>query len=121
MRPDVRIHVCLSTYILYCTIAACWFLCSFAIYPSSASLSFFFSKHIMSSSLQQEQVLVSGNSKRAPLEIADQLPSKLSTPNLTVTWRHMLLDDFLEQAKWTRLVIIVTSSYGAGQAPIGGC
>jgi sulfite reductase alpha subunit-like flavoprotein len=32
----------------------------------------------------------------------------------------MLLDDFLEQAEWTRLVVIVTSSYGAGQAPLGG-
>lgn len=33
----------------------------------------------------------------------------------------MHLDDFLEleQAKWTRLVIIVCSSYGVGQAPIG--
>ena len=79
----------------------------------------------MSSSPRQEQVLVlfasqSGNSKRAALEIADQLPNKLSTPNLTVTSRHMLLDDFLEQAEWTRLVVIVTSSYGAGQAPLGG-
>jgi len=33
----------------------------------------------------------------------------------------MHLDDFLEfeHAKWTRLVIIVCSSYGVGQAPIG--
>ncbi len=33
----------------------------------------------------------------------------------------MHLDDFLEveKARWTRLVIIVTSSYGVGQAPIG--
>ena len=33
----------------------------------------------------------------------------------------MHLDDFLEveKAQWTRIVIIVTSSYGVGQAPIG--
>ncbi len=33
----------------------------------------------------------------------------------------MHLDDFLEieKAHWTRIVIIVTSSYGVGQAPIG--
>jgi sulfite reductase alpha subunit-like flavoprotein len=34
---------------------------------------------------------------------------------------HMQLDDFLEleQAAWTRLVIIVVSSYGVGGAPLG--
>jgi sulfite reductase alpha subunit-like flavoprotein len=80
-----------------------------------------------SSSPRKEQVLVlfasqTGNSEQAALEIADQLPGKLSTDNLLVTSRHMQLDDFLElhQAEWTRLVVIVTSSYGVGQAPLGG-
>jgi sulfite reductase alpha subunit-like flavoprotein len=83
----------------------------------------------MSSSLtpRKEQVLVlfasqTGNSEQAALEIADQLPGKLSTDQLLVTSRHMQLDDFLElhRAEWTRLVVIVTSSYGVGQAPLGG-
>ena len=56
------------------------------------------------------------------MEIADAIPEKLSTPTLKVTSRHMQLDDFLElhEAKWTRLVVIVCSSYGVGQAPLGG-
>jgi sulfite reductase alpha subunit-like flavoprotein len=85
-------------------------------------------RHMSSLSPQRkEQVLVlfasqTGNSEQAALEIADQLPGKLSTEKLLVTSRHMQLDDFLElhQAEWTRLVVIVTSSYGVGQAPLGG-
>lgn len=86
-------------------------------------------RSVMSSSLtpRKEQVLVlfasqTGNSEQAALEIADQLPGKLSTDQLLVTSRHMQLDDFLElhRAEWTRLVVIVTSSYGVGQAPLGG-
>lgn len=83
----------------------------------------------MSSSLlpRHEEVLVlfasqTGNSEQAAMEIASQIPSKLSTANLQVTAKPMQLDDFLElrHAKWTRLVVIVTSSYGVGQAPLGG-
>lgn len=81
----------------------------------------------MSSSPRHEQVLVlyasqTGNSEQAALEIADQLPARLSTESLVVRSRHMQLDDFLElhEAEWTRLVVIVTSSYGVGQAPLGG-
>jgi sulfite reductase alpha subunit-like flavoprotein len=34
----------------------------------------------------------------------------------------MQLDDFLEleRCRWTRLVVIIASSYGVGQAPLGG-
>ncbi|KAK1745743.1 flavodoxin family protein [Skeletonema marinoi] len=74
-----------------------------------------------------EEVLVlygsqTGNSEAAAEQLSSLLPSKLSTSdNRTLTSRCMHLDDFLEleQAKWTRLVIIVCSSYGVGQAPIG--
>ena len=40
---------------------------------------------------------------------------------ITVEPTHMQLDDFLELDKctWTRLMIIITSSYGVGQAPLG--
>lgn len=80
-----------------------------------------------SSTPREEQVLVlfasqTGNSEQAAMEIADALPENLSTPSLKVTSRHMQLDDFLElhEAEWTRLVVIVCSSYGVGQAPLGG-
>ena len=80
-----------------------------------------------SSSPRHEQVLVlyasqTGNSEQAALEIADQLPGKLSSDCLTVHSRHMQLDDFLElqECEWTQLAVIVTSSYGVGQAPLGG-
>ena len=60
-----------------------------------------------------------GNSEAAATLIASLLPSKLSSSSITA--RHMQLDDFLEleQAHWTPIVIIVTSSYGVGQAPLG--
>lgn len=83
-----------------------------------------------------EEILVlygsqTGNSEAAAHEICSLLPVKLSTLAATTllpstssrvfTSRVMHLDDFLEveKARWTRLVIIVTSSYGVGQAPIG--
>jgi sulfite reductase alpha subunit-like flavoprotein len=85
-----------------------------------------------------EEILVlygsqTGNSEAAAHEICSLLPTKLSspaseavprsstTPRRVITSRVMHLDDFLEieMARWTRLVIIVTSSYGVGQAPIG--
>lgn len=81
----------------------------------------------MASSTREEQVLVlfasqTGNSEQAAMEIAEALPEKLSTSSLTVTSRHMQLDDFLElhEAQWTRLVVICCSSYGVGAAPLGG-
>lgn len=83
-----------------------------------------------------EEILVlygsqTGNSHAAASEIAASIPTQLSPskiaefdgpPNLTVTARLMQLDDFLEfeQGKWPRLFIIVTSSYGVGQASLGG-
>ena len=80
------------------------------------------------SSSSSEEVLVlygsqTGNSEAAAEQLSSLLPSKLSTPNNggTLSSRCMHLDDFLEleHAQWTRLVIIVCSSYGVGQAPIG--
>ena len=62
-----------------------------------------------------------GNSEQAAIDLAEKAPSKLSNDDVTVTARHMQLDDFLEieRAKWPRLVVIITSSYGVGQAPLG--
>jgi len=72
-----------------------------------------------------EEVLVlygsqTGNSESAAEEITTLIPTQLLKPT---PWkaRCMHLDDFLEleRAQWTRLVVIVCSSYGVGQAPIG--
>lgn len=83
-----------------------------------------------------ENVLVlygsqTGNSEQAAKDLCDQVNTKL-TPEIiqkltktkdviTVKPMHMQLDDFLEleKAAWTRLVVIVVSSYGVGQAPLG--
>jgi len=71
-----------------------------------------------------------GNSESAACEIAAQIPARL-TPSkiagrggpsdLKVTARALSLDDFLEleRAAWTRVVVIVCSSHGEGQAPLG--
>lgn len=61
-----------------------------------------------------------GNSEQAAIDLAEKIPEKLSV-GMDVTARHMQLDDFLEieRAKWPRLVVIITSSYGVGQAPLG--
>ena len=74
------------------------------------------------SNTTEEEVLVlygsqTGNSEGAAQEICSLIPTKLSS----TTSRVMHLDDFLEveKAKWTKLVVIVCSSYGVGQAPIG--
>ena len=81
-----------------------------------------------SSSSSSADVLVlygsqTGNSEAAAKQLSSLLPSKLSAFNKkgTLTSRCMHLDDFLEleHAQWTRLVIIVCSSYGVGEAPIG--
>lgn len=83
-----------------------------------------------SSSSETEEILVlygsqTGNSEGAAQEIASLIPRKLASCTETTctpcTARCMHLDDFLEmeKAKWTRLVVIVCSSYGVGQAPIG--
>ena len=59
-----------------------------------------------------------GNSEEAAKRIAQEIPNHFHSK---FTARHMQLDDFLEfhKAAWTPLVIIVTSSYGVGAAPIG--
>lgn len=60
-----------------------------------------------------------GNSEQAARDVCDQLVTKLPT---SATCSHMQLDDFLElqQCAWTPVVIIISSSYGVGQAPLGG-
>ncbi|KAL7474255.1 hypothetical protein ACHAW6_000240 [Cyclotella cf. meneghiniana] len=66
-----------------------------------------------------------GNSESAAHEISSLLPTKLSSllndPKFDVKSTVMTLDDFLEihHAPWTPIVIIVCSSYGVGQAPLG--
>jgi len=62
-----------------------------------------------------------GNSEGAAENLASSLPNELSTSSLTVTSAAMELDDFLEKSKaeWTPLCVIVCSSYGVGQAPMG--
>jgi sulfite reductase alpha subunit-like flavoprotein len=77
-----------------------------------------------------------GNSEQAAKDFCHQVSTKLSPENIhkltgckqekismipQVEATHMQLDDFLElqRCKWTRLMIIFTSSYGVGQAPLG--
>lgn len=57
-----------------------------------------------------------GNAEAAAISIANQSSKKLS-----IDARVMQLDDFIyvENAKWPRIIVIVTSSYGVGHAPIG--
>jgi sulfite reductase alpha subunit-like flavoprotein len=83
-----------------------------------------------------EEVLVlygsqTGNSEQAAIELCEQAAVKLSPEAVrkltgrndvvAVRCRHMQLDDFLEleRAAWTRLLVIVVSSYGVGAAPLG--
>lgn len=72
-----------------------------------------------------------GNSEQAAQDFCAQAGEHLSAQilreqyqadgNINVTTVCMQLDDFLEleQAPWTRLTIIFTSSYGVGQPPLG--
>jgi sulfite reductase alpha subunit-like flavoprotein len=72
-----------------------------------------------------------GNSEQAAKDLCDQVETKLSPSEIkklgstkdeiTVIPVHMQLDDFLEleRAQWTRLIVIITSTYGVGQAPLG--
>ena len=72
-----------------------------------------------------------GNSEQAAKDLCSQVESKLGPSEIqkmtgtkdviTVVPTHMQLDDFLEleRCKWTRLMVIITSSYGVGQAPLG--
>jgi MioC protein len=73
-----------------------------------------------------EEILVlfgsqTGNSEAAAHEICSTISARLLPASSRLTSRVMHLDDFLEVegAGWTRLVVIVCSSYGVGQAPIG--
>jgi sulfite reductase alpha subunit-like flavoprotein len=66
-----------------------------------------------------------GNSQSCAESLAKSLPSTLyksfSSSNIKISSSAKELDDFLEvdRANWPRLVIIVCSSYGVGQAPLG--
>lgn len=72
-----------------------------------------------------------GNSEQAAQELCSQMPTKLSAEaiqQMTGTSEEINvqpickpLDDFLEidLCQWTRLTVIITSSYGIGQAPLG--
>ena len=61
-----------------------------------------------------------GNAEAASIELASVLPKELSSPTLQIISRATHLDDFLEHgAKWTPLFVIITSSYGVGQAVSG--
>ncbi|KAL7569209.1 hypothetical protein ACA910_016767 [Epithemia clementina (nom. ined.)] len=72
-----------------------------------------------------------GNSEQWAKELCAQVSERLSPSAIqtitgtnhviTVKPIHMQLDDFLELEKctWTRLIVIITSSYGVGQAPLG--
>lgn len=96
---------------------------------------------------RKEKILVlygsqTGNSEQAAKDLCEQCATKL-TPEIIQKFTrennknkhdiskdemlihvepvHMQLDDFLEleRAAWTRLVVIVVSSYGVGSAPLG--
>lgn len=64
-----------------------------------------------------------GNSEAAAKSLASTLPETLTSPSSSVeiTSNAMELDDFLEHERgsWSPLTIIICSSYGVGQAPIG--
>lgn len=62
-----------------------------------------------------------GNSEQAAEDFAAKLPSELSTSTLTITSQAVQLDDFLEvrKANWPQLFVVICSSYGVGQAPLG--
>lgn len=72
-----------------------------------------------------------GNSEQAAVELCSQMATRLSPVEIqritgtmdevNIQPVHMQLDDFLEIEKctWTRLLVIITSSYGVGQAPLG--
>lgn len=73
-----------------------------------------------------------GNAADAAEDLANSLPSRLSTPITKITSRAITLDDFLEIALRTPsstdtthgvmplIFCVVCSSYGVGQAPLGG-
>lgn len=62
-----------------------------------------------------------GNSEQAAQEFAAKLPTELGTSSLTVSSQAIQLDDFLEEhkAQWPELFVVICSSYGVGQAPLG--
>lgn len=66
-----------------------------------------------------------GNCEEHAHNFCQDVPTKLnpllSKHNIEVKTKCLQLDDFLEleQAQWTRLIIIFVSSYGVGQAPLG--
>jgi len=65
-----------------------------------------------------------GDSENAAREFASSISKKLSNETRIVIGRAMQQDDFLEIERApfpsSRIVVIITSSYGVGQAPLGG-
>ena len=67
-----------------------------------------------------------GNSQACAESLAESLPKELYKTNISsrtidISSSAQQLDDFLEveRAAWPRFLIIITSSYGVGQAPLG--
>lgn len=82
---------------------------------------------------RQETVLILYGSQRGTAErtaesIVSQMPEKLSAEaiatltdqsvDVEVVPKLMTLNDFIADPEWTRLVVIVVSSFGAGDAPM---
>lgn len=90
----------------------------------------------MTTAIREENIYVlygsqTGNSEQVAKDLCLQVSKQLSSnqiqkytgtkENIVAVPKCMQLDDFLEldKAQWTRLMVIVTSSYGVGQAPLG--
>lgn len=67
-----------------------------------------------------------GNASDAAENLAEKIPEYLSTPTTKITSHAVTLDDFLDvelrktQAQMPTIFCVVCSSYGVGQAPLGG-
>lgn len=75
---------------------------------------------------EEQEILVlfgsqTGNSEQAAETLSKAISNEISIPSVHVSSTYMQLDDFLElhNAQWTSIVVIITSSYGVGQAPLG--
>mmetsp|Transcript_32124 Transcript_32124/g.49102 ORF Transcript_32124/g.49102 Transcript_32124/m.49102 type:complete len:128 (-) Transcript_32124:12-395(-) len=79
-------------------------------------------------SSRTEDILVvyasqTGNCEQAAQQFCAKASERLEKKkNVNIVARYSTMDDFIEQKKceWPRLVVVMTSSYGVGQAPLGG-
>jgi sulfite reductase alpha subunit-like flavoprotein len=100
----------------------------------AAATSHFHDKLTMTTRKEEVYVLYgsqTGNSEQAAKDLCGQVETRLgpeviqkltdTKDSITVVPTHMQLDDFLEidRAKWTRLIVVIVSSYGVGSAPLG--